>query len=518
MAIKRGVERRERLLLPESVEEYVSAQNPVRVVDAFIEGLDLSKLGVEQREEHSIGPGSYDARALLKLYLYGYLNRIYSSRELEKATHRNLEVIWLMGKLHPDHWTINEFRKTNSKALKGLFKRFHLVCAHLDLFGKDLIGIDSAYFKASNSAGKNHTQGKLRKRLERIDEHIEAYIKELEVRESKAVGKVQSAEQLQEKLKAMEQKRAQVEELLEQVQNSETGQISEVDKDARSLKKGGQQVVGYHLQISVDDKHHLIVDNETVKTGTDSEHLVSMAKQSKQSLGVDKLNVVADQGYYSVEGVRQCSKAGITATVAMKKPKSGQLGLEHFEHNKDKDVLICPEGKELNRHKDVYYKSSQIHYKVYYNLKACKGCARLPQCSKGKYRKVKIPDYGAELEELKDRLQKQPELMRKRSAMVEHPFGTIKFWMGAYAVKTRGWEKVSAELSLSCLAYNIKRVIKIVGVEKLLEILPKLPFWLKKARIHTPKAFFQVVGHTYNPIKLQYSNSLSLTLNYTYRL
>jgi transposase len=466
MAIKYGVGREERQLLPECVEDYVGANNAVRVVDAFVEGLELGKLGISVNES-GVGASSYDPKALLKLYIYGYLNRVRSSRELEKAAKRNLEVIWLMRKLTPDHWTINEFRKKQGGKFKRVFREFHLVCGQLGLFGAELVAIDSAYFKGSNNPSKNHTKSKLAETLRRIDEATEAYLRRLEASEQEATEGGEEIKDLRTRLETLSQKREQAERLLEAVEESPTGQVSQIDPESRSLKKGQQAVVGYPVQVAVEAEHHLIVANETQKTGNDYHALASMGQQARETLQAEKLEVVADGGYYSVAQLKECEEAGITAYVPERTKKAGEglYDLEDFAHEEATDTLVCPQGQRLRRHADTGLRGEP--YKVYYSTTACRSCAVVAQCTKGKYRKVSVPLNLSTVEALRERCRRAPQIFKKRSALVEHVFGTMKFWMGASAVLTRGWKSVSGEIDLTCLAYNFKRVINIFGAANL---------------------------------------------------
>lgn len=476
MAVRYGVNREERMLLPESVEDYVGASNAVRVVDAFVEGMDLGKLGVMVNEA-GVGASTYDPKALLKLYIYGYLNRVRSSRELEKAARRNLEVIWLMRQLTPDHWTINEFRKRHADKFKGVFREFHLVCGQMGLFGAELVAIDSAFFKADNNPSRNHTKGKLAETLRRIDEATEAYLRRLEASEEEAPSQGgEEIKDLKTRLEELSQKRAQALRLLEAVEQSPTGQVSQTDPESRSLKKGPQAMVGYQVQIAVDAEQHLIVVNETQKTGGDKQALSGLALQAQDALAVETLDAVADGGYYNVEQIKACAEAGITAYLPEPPPKQAGTGLyqlKDFRHDPATDTLECPQGQKLDRHEDTELRNNR--YKVYYNLAACRACALRPQCTSGRYRKIKMPWNLPVVEALRERCQRAPQILKKRAAVVEHVFGTMKFWMGAGALLTRGWRSVSGEINLTCLAYNFKRLLNLFSVRDLLSWMQARP-------------------------------------------
>lgn len=474
------------MLLAERVEDYVAADNPVRAVDAFVEGLDLPSLGLSVRGPGALGSPEYDPRAMLKLYVYGYLNRLRSSRELEKAAKRNLEVIWLLRQLTPDHWTINAFRKTHRACFKAVFRQFHLVCAGLGLFGAELVAIDGTFLKAVNRPQDNFTQAKVQKLLAQIDERSEGYLQELETLDKEAAAqslaevaasgdRAQQAERLQQKLAAMEAERTRCRELLAAMEKSPTGQISLNDPDARSLDKGRQRTVGYNAQIAVDAAYHLIVAEEVTQHPNDLQLLAPMAGAAKEALGVEQIKAVADRGYYSHEQMRQCAEQGIETYVPMEKTKEAGTGaypLERFGYDAGKDHFVCPQGRVLPRHEDSRKGSSW--YRVYYAGKAaCRDCPVRAQCTKGQYRKLTVPVDEPLIAAVKARLKEHPEIFPKRRNLVEHPFGTMKFWQGYHHFLTKGLECVRTEFALSCLAYNFRRVLNVLGVAPLLNSLAK---------------------------------------------
>src|SRR5688572_14865861 len=396
-----GVDRNQSMLLPMTVEEYVSAENPVRAIDAFIEGLDVQALGFPLREEKDTGAPGYHPRELLKLYLYGYLNRIRSSRELEKATHRNLEVIWLVRQLKPDHWTISNFRKLHRERFRKVFREFALVCGRLGLFGADLVAIDSSHFKAVNSPKRNFTNAKVQALRQEIDEKTEAYLKDLETADQDASSQGSNgkddAKTLREKLTRLEAERQRCSELMQALEQSETGQISQTDPDSRMLKKGDQSVVGYNVQIAVDAQHHLIVAEQVTQEPNDWQMLSPMAAEAKEALGVEKLRVVADAGYCSHVQVNRCAELGVEANVPNEQRRvagSGAYPQESFRYDAQTDVYLCPQGQTLRRHSDNVRRG--LRYQVYYNLSACAKCPVRRDCTKGKYRKLQLAE-GHEL-------------------------------------------------------------------------------------------------------------------------
>jgi transposase len=482
MSYLRGVSREQVMLLPDSVEDYVGADNPVRVVDAFIEGLDLKSLGFEWKLEDAPGAPEYLPQAMLKLFVYGYLNRIRSSRELEKAARRNLEVIWLLRRLTPDHWTINAFRRENRARFKAVFRQFNLVCGSLGLFGAELVAIDGTFLKAVNHPQRNFTQAKVKDLIEEIDRRSEAYLKELEAVDGQASAQSMSASDGAEgakgigsKLAALEKKRAQCLELLAAMESSPTGQVSLSDPDSRSLDKGSQRTVGYNAQIAVDAANHLIVAQEVTQEPNDTQLLATMAVAAKEALGVEQIKAVADRGYYSHEQMRLCAEQGVETYVPMiwhVPAGEGDYPIERFEYDAERDLFRCPQGRELTRHSDNLKESGL--YRVYYaGRAACRDCSVRPQCTKGKYRKLAVHEDNQIIEAVKVRLCQQPQIAARRRGLVEHPFGTLKFWQGYHHLLTKGLEMVRAEFTLSCLAYNFRRVLNLFGVSRLLSVLAK---------------------------------------------
>lgn len=477
MPYRSGIPREEMMLLPRAVEDYVAEENPVRVIEAFIEGVDLGKLEIKEREETEAGAPAYDPRAMLKLYVYGYLNRIRSSRELAKAAKRNLEVIWLMRQLTPEYWAISDFRRQNRHSFKQLFREFNLVCGKIGLFGAELVAIDGCFFKAVNAARNNYTKNKLEGFIKESDERAERYIQALETADRCAEKqgfepvKGQRAK-LREKLARLESERARCVDLLQAVEQSETGQVSLTDPDSRSLQKAGERVVGYNTQIAVDAKHHLIVAEEVTQEPTDWKLLEPMATAAKEALGVEQLKAVADAGYYSHAQVRACAEAGIEATVPNRqKPAAGagDFPVEAFRYQSEGDVYVCPQGHPLRRHQDSVQQGKTYH--VYYEKAACADCPIRARCTKGEYRKLAVPADREFLDAVQQRWRDQPELRRQRNQLVEHPFGTMKFWWGHRNFLCRRIGMVRAEFALSTLAYNLRRVLNLVALSVLLEVL-----------------------------------------------
>ena len=467
-----GESRNQIYLLPESVDDYIGEDNPVRFLDAFVGKLELGELGFQHAVPAEVGRPAYDPGDLLRLYLYGYLNRIRSSRRLEKEAARNLEVMWLIRKLRPDFKTIADFRKDNSGAIKRVCREFTLLCQQLDLFGGELVAIDGSKFQAVNSKGRNFSARKLKQVIEEIDAKIEAYLKHLDQRDvEEARVAVPRAAEMKEQLERWRERKQVYENCQQQLQQSGEKQISLTDPDSRKMSMGHGSQIGYNVQVAVDAKHKLIVEHEVTTAVTDQGQLTLMAERAKRTLGVDRLEVLADMGYYDGAEVKKCEQQGIMAYIP--KPltsantKLGLFGKERFHYDTDKDVYVCPAGEELRYRFGTKEKGRAIRY---YSTSACGRCALKAQCTRNKRnRRITRWEYEDVLERMKQRVDQHPELMRQRKMIVEHPFGTIKRWMEQSYFLMRGKNKVSAEMSLTVLAYNLRRVITLIGVPPLIQ-------------------------------------------------
>jgi len=473
----KGEDREQTWLLPQSVEDYVGDENPVRFIEVFVNELDLEGSGLPVQAA-ATGRPCYSPADLLKLYLYGYLNRVRSSRELERLTHRNLEVIWLLRHLRPDHKTISEFRREHRAAFKQVLRQFNVLCRELHLFGAELVAIDGSIFKAVNSKARNFTLGKLEGLLKAVDTGIENYLRQLDLNDipeeaSAAVGgtKAGSGKNLNCKLQALKATRERYGQMLAQIGQSPGSQVSLTDGDARLMRKSTSKdsIVGYNIQSAVDAQNHLIVDIEATTQPNDLGQFNAMAQRAKEQLGVRQLTVVADGGYYSTNDLKASEAQGIRVHVPApgdRMDKAGLHGREAFRYDSEQDAYECPGGEKLRRHGN-----SEQHgkiYEVYYNTAACARCPQRAQCTAGKYRKLKHVENHQIMEGIQKRMREQPQIYAQRKAVVEHPFGTLKFWWGHAAFLTRGKAAVNAEITLSALAYNLRRAINLLGVPALL--------------------------------------------------
>jgi transposase len=473
-----GSDRNQFTLFPEALDEYIAEDNPVRFLDAFVETLDFGGLGFLHAMLQETGRPPYHPADLLKLYVYGYLNRIRSSRQLEKEAGRNLELMWLLKRLMPDFKTLADFRRDNRQAIRQVSCEFTLFCRRLDLFGGELVAIDGSKFKAQNAKGRNFTQRKLKRQIKELEQKIDEYLEELDQadEEEKDLPDKPNADQLREKIEAMKRRQAERRQLEEQMRQSGQSQISLTDPDSRSMPVGGGEatVVGYNVQLSVDSKHKLIVDHEVTTDVTDLGLLSHMAERAKRALGVDEMDVIADKGYYDGQEVKACVEEGITPYIPKANTsanrKRGLFTKEDFRYDPDQDDYGCPAGQTLTYRFTTVEQEREIRY--YSNPAACRECGLKPQCTrnKGGRRITRWVDEHL-LEAMQARVQAEPEKVGLRKQLAEHPFGTIKHsWNQGYFLM-RGLEKVRAEMALTVMAYDLKRVIRILGVPRMIEAL-----------------------------------------------
>lgn len=465
-----GLDRSQTLLFPESLEDYVAAENPVRFIDAFVASLDLHGLGFARAICADTGRPPYDPAALLKLYLYGYLHRIRSSRALEAECHRNVEVIWLVGKLAPDFKTIADFRKDNLKPIKAVHRQFILLCRKLDLFGGELLAVDGSKFRAVNSRDNNFSADKLKELITRADERLAEYFKSLDEADAlEPSGAPLDKAALQRKIAALQDKRDWHAELLAQL-DEDHKQISLTDPDTRRIHTGNGNVVGYNAQLAVDAKNKLIAADQVTNDVTDYRQLAEVALEAKNNLQLKQTDVVADKGYYNASEVSRCLDQGITPLVpkadTSANTRQGLFGKSRFKYDPQKDVYLCPGNQELTYRFSTYELGRGLRY---YRASACNECALKKQCTRNKAnRTITREDNEHLMEAMAERLKAQPAKFALRKQLAEHPFGTIKRWMGYTHFILKGLEKVRAEWTLITLAYNLKRVLNLVSIEKLI--------------------------------------------------
>jgi len=460
-----GEHRGQSVLLPESLDDYVADTNPVRVVDVFVDELDLGRLGFEGVVPAETGRPAYHPAVLLKIYIYGYLNRIQSSRRLERETQRNVELMWLTGRLMPDFKTIANFRKDNGKAIRGVCRQFVVLCQQLGLFAEALVAIDGSKFKAVNNRDRNFTSAKLQRRMEGIESSISRYLTALDTadRQEPAVAQAK-VERLHSKIAALKVKMQELQAIETQLQTAPDKQISLTDPDARSMMTRGTGMVGYNVQAAVDAKHHLIVTHEVTNDGVDRDQLSNVAMQAREAMGVEALSVAADRGYFKSEEILACHEAGITAfvpkTLTSGATAAGRFGKGDFIYDAARNEYRCPAGQSLIWRFSHVEKGLKLHR---YWSSNCQRCALKDQCTPSAQRRVSRWEHESVLDAMQTRLDQAPEMMRIRRQTVEHPFGTLKAWMGATHFLTRTLDRVSTEMSLHVLAYNFKRVLNLLG-------------------------------------------------------
>ena len=473
MSYIKGGDRHQIQLLPASVEEYVEGNAAVRAIDAFVAGLDVVELGFGAGPA-ATGRPPYDPADLLRLYVYGYLHRIRSSRRLEAETHRNLEVIWLLGGIRPDHWTIAAFRREHRGRFKAVLREFNVLCRKLELFGAELVAIDGAKFKAVNSARRHYTAEQLRELVTQIDARIEDYLAQLDHADAEQAGMPERprAKDLAEKLRQLQDRRARYQHLQDTLAATQQNEVSLTDPDSRGQKKVG---VGYNVQIAVDAQHDLIVEPEVVQDQNDLAQLHPLASAAQTQLRAETLSAVADAGYHEADQLEKCEQARIVTYVPAPPGTAGRAAdgalvypKTAFTYQAAGDSYRCPAGQELPFGGEGKDRGKTRRY--YYNAAACAGCALKAQCTGGAYRRLSRVPNEAVVERQAQRVAAKPELVRERKTIVEHVFGTLRLW-GHDTFLCRGLEMVRAEFTLSALAYNLRRALTVKGTEKILEKL-----------------------------------------------
>jgi transposase len=468
-----GTGRGQSTLFPECVDDWIDEDNPVRVIDVFVDELDLAELGFDGVAPEVTGRPAYHPSVLLKLYIYGYLNRVQSSRRLEREALRNVEVMWLLGRLTPDHKTIADFRKDNGRAIRQVCARFVALCRTMGLLTEASVAIDGSKFKAVNNRDKNFTRAKMDRRMAQIEESVARYLQQLDTadRQEPSEALRTKASRLKEKIAKLKEQMQRLEILKVTMLATPDQQISLTDPDSRSMATSGRGsgVVGYNVQVAVETKHHLIITHEVTNVGTDRSQLSPVAKAAKATLDVEKLDAVADRGYFSSEEILACENAGITVTLP--KPMTsgllakGRFGKQDFRYVAQQDVYICPADETL-----PYRYTNEEHGMLLrrYWTNACQNCAIKQTCTSGKERRITRWEHEHVLEAMQRRLDEHPEKMRQRRETVEHPFGTIKDRMGATHFLMKTLPRVATEMALHVLAYNLTRVMNIMGVQPLL--------------------------------------------------
>ncbi len=470
-----GDHRHQTTLFPESLDDYIGENNSVRVVEAFVEELKMHELGFSKAQAKATGRPGYHPRTLLKLYIYGYLNQIQSSRRLERESHRNVELMWLTQRLAPDFKTIADFRKDNGEAIKSVCREFVLICRKLNMFTDQLIAIDGSRFKAVNNRDRNYTKAKVERRIKAIDKSLDRYLSQLESfdRQDQDIPEIK-IEHINKQIDALKNQMKEVKKIEASLDDAPDKQISLTDPDARAMSTNARSsgTVGYNVQTAVDTKHHLIVDHEVSMEMGDRRLLTKMATKARESTGIETLEVIADRGYFKMEEIKSTVDEGITPYVP--KPltssnrKKGLFDRRDFIYIEVDDEYQCPAGERLQRRTKTMEANKLM---VKYWSKECGTCKLKEKCTTGKERRVSRWEHGKVIETHEQRMNENPTMMQLRKQTVEHPFGTIKSWMGMSHFKMKRLKNVGTEMSLHVLAYNITRMINIIGIKPLMSAI-----------------------------------------------
>ena len=463
-----GADRQQVTLLPECLDDFIAEDNTVRIVDAFIGELDLAALGFDSATPAATGRPSYHPSVLLKLYLYGYLNRIQSSRRLERECQRNVELMWLTGRLAPDFKTIADFRRDNGKGIRNVCRRFVMLCRELKLFTEAVVAIDGSKFKAVNNRERNYTPGKIERRERELEESIQRYLEALETADRTQPAEVQAkTERLQGKVQKMRQRMQELQAVKAQLDTLPDRQLSQTDPDARAMttySAKGTAMVGYNVQTAVDTKNHLIVAHEVTNNGSDRSQLSAIALAAREAMGKRRLKAIADRGYYSSAELKACDDAGVAALVP--KPMTsnarakGRFDKSDFIYIARADEYQCPAGQRAIHRFSREERGLQI--RIYWSS-ACPACPMKAQCTTSEYRRIRRWEDEAVMDKVQQHLDRMPHAMTVRKSTIEHVFGTLKHRMGWTHFLMRGIKNVATEMSLTVLAYNLKRVINILG-------------------------------------------------------
>jgi len=472
-----GVDRDQVTLFPERLEDWIGEDHLVRVVDLFVDQLDLAELGFERAAHARTGRPGYHPSVLLKLFVYGYLNRIPSSRRLEREAGRNVEVMWLIGRLVPDHKTIADFRRDNGSAIRKTCAQFVELCRRIGTLKGDCVAIDGSKFKAVNNRDKNFTKGKIASRLAHLEADVERYITEMVRidRQEDGAARAEKVAHLAQRYGRLKQEIEKLKTMDKALAEEPDGQISLTDPDARAMATSARNsgLVGYNAQCAVDTETHIIVTHDVTNKGFDRGQLSPMAMAAKEALGRDELHALADKGYFSGVEIAACDKAGITVT--MPRPETsgnrikGMYVKADFKYDAARDVYVCPIGDELTYRYTREEDGLQVRR---YWTNACQHCPVKSRCTTGTERRVTRWDYEHLVDEMRDRLRSAADPMTLRRSTVEHPFGTIKAWMGTTHFLMRRLKNVRTEMALNVLAYNIKRMVALVGIKGLMVAIP----------------------------------------------
>jgi transposase len=469
-----GENRQQSTLFPELLDDYISEENQIRVIDVFVDSLDLLELGFETATPKETGRPGYHPSVMLKLYIYGYLNRIQTSRRLERETQRNVELMWLMARLTPDFKTIADFRKDNAKGIQNVCKQFIELCRKLSFFTDAVVAIDGSKFKASNNRNRNFTTGKIKAKIERAEASIADYLSDLDKADRLSPENNEHKQSLKDKIAAIKLKVAEFKAMSKKVEDAPSKQVSLTDPDCRSMacKSSARGIVGYNIQSAVDTEHHLIVAHEVTNLGYDKTQFANMAKQASEAIGEPNMTAIADKGYYSGREILTVKEAGMTPlvpkTMTSGNKRKGMFTKNDFDYNAEEDVYQCPAGEKAIYRFTSF--ESNMNIRKYWSSN-CVRCEIKDQCTTSKFRRIGRWEHEHIMEEMAVEVAKNPDLMITSKSTVEHPFGTIKLWMGAVHFNMRTMKNVATEMSLHVLSYNLRRVMNIMGKKRLIEAI-----------------------------------------------
>ena len=472
-----GTDRGQSTLFPDRLEDWIGEDNPIRVVDLFVDEIDLAELSFGRTSPAPTGRPGYHPSVLLKLFIYGYLNRVPSSRALEREAGRNVEVMWLTGRLIPDHKTIADFRRDNGPAIRKTCAQFVELCRRIGVLKGDCVAIDGSKFKAVNNRDKNFTKGKIASRITHLEASISRYLEEMVRidRQEEGEARAEKIANLAHRTDRIRQEIQRLQDMDRELKEAPDSQISLTDPDSRSMATSakGSGFVGCNAQAAVDTETHLIVTHDVINAGHDREQLAPMAKGAKAALGRNEMSAVADKGYFSGREILACHEDGITTTLPRPETsgnrKKGMYVKADFAYDADADVYRCPAGETLRRHYTTEEQGLLVHR---YWTNVCQTCPVKARCTTGKERRITRWEHEYLVDAMRDRMGRDPALMALRRSTAEHPFGTIKDWMGATHFRMRTLRNVRTEMAFHVLAYNIKRMISLIGVRGLLAAIP----------------------------------------------
>jgi transposase len=474
MAHIAGQSRYQTTLFPEVLDEVVGRDDPVRVIDAFVDTLALADLGFSKVAAEEMGRPPYAPGDLLKLYIYGYLHRIRASRRLAAETQRNVQVMWLINRLMPAFKTIADFRKDHARAIVGVCRSFIVFCQEQSLFGGELLAIDGTKIAAVASRKQVFTPKRIAKMNEAIDRKIAEYLAAMDEADRQEPAAPTGGANVAAAVEALKAQRARLQDRAQELAVRGLNQLVATEPEARLMRTPHGHAVAYNAQTAVDAEHKLIVAFDLTNEGNDLQQLHPMAVHGKAAVGADQVTVVADTGYSNGEHGALCEQDGITAIVPRSETVNSRgkqyFSRDRFTYEPASDSWRCPASETLN-----LYKTSQTQKKKEYTTKACGGCPLKGQCTDAARRVIVRDFYEDSRAAMHRRATGDPVWMKQRRETAEHPFGTMKWLMAHPRFLVRGLVKAKSELALGVLCYNLKRVLAILGVPALLEALAPQP-------------------------------------------